>query len=104
MTEYEEIKSVLIPVLEKAGLSPKEENIQPDVFGSAYFEFYGKGLYYRIVWDGKDGCGYIQVQQNDGWINLKASAPEGEHNAFGSALTRMRIALIEHIALAKLNA
>lgn len=59
MSEYNQIKSVLSPILEKAGLELSEENIQPDVFGSAYSEYKGKGLAYRIIWDGRDGCGYV---------------------------------------------
>ncbi len=103
MTEYEQIKSALAPVLEKGGIMQIEEELEPDVFGSAYSVFSGKGLSYRIIWDGKDGCGYIQVSENDCWVNLKASAPETNHGAFESALIRMRIALVEHKALKKLN-
>ena len=104
MTEYEKIKSTLVPVLDNGGIIQVEESLGPDVFGSAYSVFSGKGLSYRIVWDGKDGCGYIQSLENNDWINLNASSPESSHNAFEASLVRMRIALIEHKALKKLNA
>lgn len=102
MNEYHKIKAALIKTLERAGLSQSNEELLPDVFGSAHSEFLGKDLAYRIVWDGRDGCGYIQAFEKGAWVNLKASAPESEHNAFESALVRMRISLIEHIALQKL--
>lgn len=104
MSEYQEMKSILAPVLEKAGLKQSEENIQPDVFGSAYSEYFGKGLAYRIVWDGKDGFGYIKSRKENEWLDLKLSTLVGNHNAFGAAITKMRIVLAEHIALAKLLA
>lgn len=103
MNEYYEIKAALIQSLEKAGLSQAEEKISPEVFSSAYAVFSGKNLNYRIVWDGKDGCGYIQSLEKEGWVNLKSTAPRSEHAAFEAAIFRMRIALVEHIALAKLN-
>ena len=104
MSEYDQIKSVLAPILENSGIKQIEENLEPDFFGSAYSVFSGKGLLYRILWDGKDVCGYIQSSENNNWVNLRSSSPESNHNAFESALLRMRIALIEHKALKKLNA
>ena len=104
MNEYTEIKAALAPILDRAGLEQSEEKLQPDVFGSAYSEYKGKGLLYRIIWDGRDGCGYIQHFKEKEWVKLKVSVPEGSHNAFAEAITRMRIVLIEHIALEKLNA
>ena len=103
MSEYQKIKAALIESLENAGLSQSDEKLHPDVFGSAYSEFLGKGLAYRIVWDGKEGCGYIQSLEKGDWVNLKAFAPETEHAAFEAALVRMRIMLVEHVALAKIN-
>ena len=104
MNEYEQIKNELAPILASSGLELIKEEMEQDAFGSAYSVYSGRGLTYRILWDGKDGCGYIQSLMKNNWINLKATAPEISHNAFGSALFRMRLALIEHKALAQLNA
>ena len=104
MAEYEELKAVAVPILERAGLSLAVEEKHPDVFGSAYCEYKGKGLHYRVIWDGKDGCGYIQSMTKQGWQDLDDTVAEGEQNAFESALLRVRIQLIEHIALAKIRA
>lgn len=89
MTEHEKIKSVLAPVLEKGGIKQIEEKLEPDVFGASYLIFSGKGLSYRIIWNGRDGCGYIQSSEKEGWVKLDVSAPEARHNAFESALIRM---------------
>ena len=104
MIEYEELKSALAPILIKSGFILKDENIRPDVFGSAYSEFSKKELRYRIVWDGKDGCGYIETMENNNWVSLKATAPENTYEKFTSALAKMSIALREHINSGKLNA
>ena len=103
MNEYQQIKAALSKTLERAGLSLSDEELHPDVFGSAHSEYLGNGLAYRLIWDGKDGCGYIQSLEKGAWVNLKAFAPESEHNAFESALVRMRISLVEHIALSKID-
>ena len=44
MSEYYEIKTMLGPILEKAGLDQSEENMQLDEYGSAFSEYTGKGL------------------------------------------------------------
>lgn len=103
MTEYEKIKLELVPSLEKFGLVLENEEHHPDVFGSSFSVYSGKGLNYRIIWDGKDGCGYIQSYQGNDWVDLCANAPEADETSFFNAVLRMRIALVEHIALAKLN-
>jgi hypothetical protein len=103
MSEYEELKSAVAPILERAGLSLVVEERHPDVFGSAYCEYKGKGLQYRIIWDGKDGYGYIQSMTKQGWQDLDASVPEGKQSDFASALTVIRIKLIEHIAVSKMQ-
>jgi len=103
MTEYNEIKTALSRTFEKYGLKLVEENDHPDDYGSIYSIFSNRIMSYRILWDEKDGCGYLQVKSKDQWLNLKAVAPEGEQVAFSSAVTSMRIKLIEHIALSRLN-
>ncbi len=102
MAEYEQLKAVTTPLLKSAGLSIVAEEKHPDVFGSAYCEYKGKGLHYRIIWDGKDGCGYVQRMTEQGWRNLNTTIPEAGHNAFSSALTKIRIELVEQIALERI--
>jgi hypothetical protein len=39
-----------------------EEHLNPEVFGSAYAVFSGRsGGKFRLVWDGKESCGLLQV-------------------------------------------
>lgn len=104
MTEYEELKGVATPILEEAGLILVVEELHPESFGSAFCEYKGKGMWYRIIWDGKDGRGYIQSGANGGWKDLNTTLPKKSHNAFTSALMRVRSELTEAIALAKLKA
>lgn len=104
MIEYEELKSVVSPVFKRAGLILIVEEKHPEVFGSAYCEYKGKGLHYRVIWDGKDGCGYIQSMTKQGWQDLDATVPEGTQKELESALMIVRIKLVEHIALAKIRA
>ena len=104
MTEYEEIKNSLSPTFERFGLMLEQEENHPDEFGSAFSIYSGNGLKYRILWDGKDGCGYIQNHKSGEWVTLSVNAPESDTAAFKDAVLRMRIALSEHIAMAKLNA
>lgn len=104
MTEYEEIKSVVAPIFKRAGLILTAEETRPDVFGSAYCEYKGKGMHYRVIWDGKDGCGYIQSMTKQGWQDFEAKVPETSSKEMESALMIIRIKLIEHIALTKIGA
>lgn len=104
MTEYEEIKSVVAPIFKRAGLILTSEEIRPDVFGSAYCEYKGKGMHYRVIWDGKDGCGYIQSMTIQGWQDIDAKVPEASRKEMESALLIVRIKLVEHLALTKIGA
>jgi hypothetical protein len=104
MTAYEKIKNELVPLLERSGLAMVKEESHPETFGSAFSEYSGRGLSYRIVWDGRDGRGYIQWLEAGVWNDLKVSAPLADDDDFSSALMRMRIELIEHTALRLLNA
>jgi len=103
MTEYDEIKTALSPTFEKSGLQLVEESNHPDDYGSIYSIFSNRTMSYRIQWDGKHSCGYLQCNTSGQWLNLNAVAPAGEQVAFSSAVTSMRIELIEHIALSELN-
>jgi hypothetical protein len=46
-----------------AGGTLVEEHLHPESFGSAYGVFAGhSGAKFRLVWDGKESCGYLQAQ------------------------------------------
>lgn len=47
-----------------------EEHLSPESFGSAYAIFSGQGARFRLVWDGKEGYGLLQVEAHAGdWID-----------------------------------
>ncbi len=57
MTEYE----ILRNTLQNLGAVLTEEKLYPDSFDSAYGDFTAKdGSSFRLVWDGTQGCGYLQ--------------------------------------------
>jgi len=58
-------------------------------------------LTYRILRDKDIGCGYLQERSGDNWLNLNATCPPAAHNAFNSALFRMRLELAERIFFAR---
>jgi len=105
MSEYKKIIGALTPTFERFGLDRVDEELHPDVFGSAYSIFSNKILSYRVIWDGKDGAGYVQYGDKEkGWDNLNSSAPEAAQDGFENSMLRIRVELAEHIALRKLNA
>lgn len=47
-----------------------EEHLSPEMFASAYAIFSGQGKRLRLVWDGKEGYGLLQVETAAGeWID-----------------------------------
>ncbi len=94
MHEYYKIKNALIPVFEAAGVSEVTEELQPDVFGSAYSEFEGKQGKFRVIWDGKDGCGLVQKQTKSGWEDLPNFVKKSEAGDFDKNLNAL-VAAVE---------
>lgn len=66
-------------LVQRAGASLVEEHLNPDVFGSAYAVFQGKhGASFRLVWDGKDGCGFLETTApGKGWVTVGPIIAEG---------------------------
>ena len=98
MIEYEEIKSVASRLLEKAGFTLAMEENNPHVFGSRYCEYARGERRYRVVWDGKEGCGFVQRRTADSCSNLSVFVPMAGHKTFAMALTRLHVNLEQTIA------
>jgi hypothetical protein len=48
-------------LLRGVGATLVEDQLNPEVFGSAYAVFVGRsGARFRLVWDGKESCGFLQ--------------------------------------------
>jgi hypothetical protein len=60
---------VIRDAIKTLGASVVEEHLHPESFGSAYCIFEGSdGLRFRLVWDGKEGYGFLQsLKQNNTW-------------------------------------
>ena len=62
MTEYE----ILRNTIQNLGAVLTDEKLYPDSFDSAYGDFTAKdGSSFRLVWDGTQGCGYLQSMTAD---------------------------------------
>ena len=62
MTEYE----ILRNALQNLGAVLDEEKRYPDSFDSVFGDFIAKdGSTFRLVWDGTQGCGYLQSMTPD---------------------------------------
>ena len=62
MTEYE----ILRNTVQNLGAVLTEEKLYPDSFDSAYGDFTAKdGSTFRLVWDGTQGCGYLQSMTSE---------------------------------------
>jgi len=61
--------TTLRELVKSAGSTLVEEHLHPESFGSAYAVFVGHaGAKFRVVWDGKEGCGFLQAESpNQEW-------------------------------------
>jgi hypothetical protein len=74
MHEY----STLRELVKGTGAILIEEHLNPDVFGSAYAVFScGNDGRFRLVWDGRDGCGFLQGSADSQWKAVGPVIPEG---------------------------
>ena len=62
MTEYETLRQAV----QNLGAIMAEEKRYPESFNSAFCDFTAKdGSMFRLVWDGTQGCGYLQSMTAD---------------------------------------
>ncbi len=104
MFEYEEIKSVAGRLLERAGFTLAMEEATAHTFGSRYCEYARGDRSYRVVWDGKDSCGFVQRRGVGTCSNLSVFVPLAGDKNFAQALTRLYVNLEQNIASESLNA
>jgi hypothetical protein len=81
MHPYLKLKEALAPVFQRAGMKEISEELRPDVFGGAYSVFANSDHLVRLIWDGKDGCGYAQLSKPDGegnWQDVPIYLTEGD--------------------------
>lgn len=68
MREY----AVIRDAIKELGAPVTEEHLHPEAFGSAYCVFEGENhSHFRLVWDGKDGYGFLQSAKSAGlWEDI----------------------------------
>lgn len=71
--------TILKKILEAAGAKESAEDLRPDVFGSYVATYDNDGILLRLVWDGRDGWGYIQRRHaGDDWVDASEYLTEGD--------------------------
>ena len=81
MHPYHLMKEYLNPIFQKSGYGEISEELHPDIFGSAYSVFDNNRSRIRLVWDGKDGCGYAQIfnpKVRGEWEDIACYLTEGD--------------------------
>ena len=70
---------MLKEVLREVGAELTSEDLRPDVFGS-YTATYANGICpIRLVWDGKDGWGFVQQYlSGEEWVDVTEFLTEGD--------------------------
>lgn len=62
--------TMLKDLLSEIGAELTSEDLHPDVFGSYTATYTHGGRTIRLVWDGKDGWGFVQQHiPGDGWAD-----------------------------------
>lgn len=71
--------TMLKEMLCEMGAEVTSEDLRPDVFGSCVATYANSGKPIRLVWDGKDGCGFVQQHRlGDDWADATDFLTEGD--------------------------
>ena len=83
MHEYFQLRNSIEPIFERHGFGMEAEELHPNVFGSAFCVFSRGKRKFRVIWDGKDGCGVVQVlSAPNSWSDLLTRVPESRESDF----------------------
>jgi hypothetical protein len=80
MHPYSFLKAKVEAAALPAGFQLSSEELHPDVFGSYFCIFQRGDEHLRLVWDGKDGVGFLESRVGDEseWSPLGRVLGEGE--------------------------
>jgi hypothetical protein len=71
--------SMLKDLLGEMGAELTSEDLRPDVFGSYVATYANRGRPIRLVWDGKEGWGFVQQHRSgDDWDDATDFLTEGD--------------------------
>ena len=78
---YSWLKDELREVFQRVGFVERGEEVQPDVFGSAFTKYSNRRWELRLVWDGKEGLARLERRPLDGatdWSEVADVLTEGD--------------------------
>lgn len=98
------LKQLVAPIFERSGHRQISEELRPDVFGSPHCMFANARSKIRLVWDGKDGCGYAQLSGPDvpnDWKDIGGLLMEGDLETVPPNQTKIDrfVAAVERVTL-----
>lgn len=71
--------TMLKEFLDEMGAEMTSEDLRPDVFGSYVATYANRGYPIRLVWDGKDGWGFVQQHRSgNDWADATDFLTEGD--------------------------
>lgn len=71
--------TMLKELLSEIGAELTSEDLRPDVFGSFTATYANHGRPIRLIWDGKDGWGFVQQHiSGGGWADATDFLTEGD--------------------------
>lgn len=71
--------TMLKEMLREVGAELTSEDLRPDVFGSYLATYVNSGKPIRLVWDGKDGWGFVQRHRlGDDWADATDFLTQGD--------------------------
>jgi hypothetical protein len=70
--------TMLKGMLAELGAELTSEDLRPDVFGSYVATYISNGRSVRLVWDGKDGFGFVQKYHSGHWVDATDFLTEGD--------------------------
>lgn len=85
---------ILQEIIVNAGGKLVKENFNADVFGSYWAIYMGHARALRLVWDGKDGWGFVQSHEAfNSWTEVEPIVVEGDLE--GNPRNDLKIALFQ---------
>lgn len=71
---------ILQEIIVNAGGKLVKENFDADVFGSYWAIYMGNSRALRLVWDGRDGWGFVQSHEEalNSWTDVEPFVVEGD--------------------------
>jgi hypothetical protein len=70
--------TMLKELLRDMGAELTSEDLRPDVFGSYVASYANRGSPIRLIWDGKDGWGFVQQHRSGDWVDATDLLTEGD--------------------------